>query len=318
MQRRKQFAARAAIAAVAFAASPIALAPAHAAPADTCLKAPKGLAPQGSHWYYRLERPSQRKCWYLAEKGLKVAARPAVQAAPPQAEPDDADDATPAPAAPTPVAAKPVAAPVAAAPTAPSANVAPQPVAEAPAPKITTLVTRNVSNADQPMPPATQAAQPAPAQSAQPAPMQTTQPVAAPSSPPMIAAAVPAAAPVQAPADQQAPRAISETPPVAPALTETASAAPEQTSTLQVVLGAIALLGFLASAALFIMALRRRRNDVLNMRREADILPYEHSPEMAADDDAAFQPLRALDPIRRHDDVDEAMRRVMRRRRAAA
>jgi hypothetical protein len=95
--------------------------------------------------------------------------------------------------------------------------------------------------------------------------------------------------------------------------------------TLQLLLGAVALLGLLASIGFFIMAALRRRNDVLNLRRETDALPFEHSPDMAADEGPAFQPLRALDPIRQrdldplrqHDDVDEALRRMMRRRRVA-
>ena len=35
------------------------------AKANECLSGPKGLAPAGKHWFYRLERPSGRKCWYL-------------------------------------------------------------------------------------------------------------------------------------------------------------------------------------------------------------------------------------------------------------
>ena len=57
--------------AVAFFAAALSLpllAPSGAHAADTCLTAPKGPAPQGSHWYYRVERPSQRKCWRLVEK----------------------------------------------------------------------------------------------------------------------------------------------------------------------------------------------------------------------------------------------------------
>src|SRR5438477_5220704 len=42
--------------------------------AETCLTAPKGQAPAGSHWYYRLERPSMRKCWRLAAIGEEKAA----------------------------------------------------------------------------------------------------------------------------------------------------------------------------------------------------------------------------------------------------
>jgi len=35
--------------------------------AETCLAAPKGAAPQGSHWYYRLDRSAQRRCWRLVK-----------------------------------------------------------------------------------------------------------------------------------------------------------------------------------------------------------------------------------------------------------
>jgi len=33
--------------------------------ADDCIAAPNSSAPVGSHWYYRVDRVSQRKCWYL-------------------------------------------------------------------------------------------------------------------------------------------------------------------------------------------------------------------------------------------------------------
>jgi hypothetical protein len=59
-----------------------------AAPAaETCATSPKGAAPAGSHWYYRTDRTSQRKCWYLASEDGKArrAAAPA-QPARPQAE----------------------------------------------------------------------------------------------------------------------------------------------------------------------------------------------------------------------------------------
>ena len=43
--------------------------PANTARADDCLTAPNSSAPQGRHWYYRLDRTSQRKCWYLRAPG---------------------------------------------------------------------------------------------------------------------------------------------------------------------------------------------------------------------------------------------------------
>ena len=46
--------------------------PAHAA--DECLDAPNSSAPTGSHWYYRLERSTQRKCWYVGPEDRQVHA----------------------------------------------------------------------------------------------------------------------------------------------------------------------------------------------------------------------------------------------------
>jgi len=40
--------------------------------ADDCITGPKGQAPQGSHWYYNLNRVTHRRCWYLGAEGLKV------------------------------------------------------------------------------------------------------------------------------------------------------------------------------------------------------------------------------------------------------
>lgn len=33
--------------------------------AADCLTAPNSAAPENSHWYYRTDRATQRKCWYL-------------------------------------------------------------------------------------------------------------------------------------------------------------------------------------------------------------------------------------------------------------
>lgn len=38
---------------------------ARASPIEDCLNAPKSPAPQGRHWYYRIDRAKLRKCWYL-------------------------------------------------------------------------------------------------------------------------------------------------------------------------------------------------------------------------------------------------------------
>src|ERR1700674_2455233 len=49
--------------------------PAYAA--DDCLVAPNSAPPQGSHWYYRLDRPTQRKCWYVGPEGREIHPAPA-------------------------------------------------------------------------------------------------------------------------------------------------------------------------------------------------------------------------------------------------
>ncbi len=41
--------------------------------ADDCLSKPKGLAPEGSHWYYRIDRTSKRHCWYLGDQREKLS-----------------------------------------------------------------------------------------------------------------------------------------------------------------------------------------------------------------------------------------------------
>jgi hypothetical protein len=50
--------------------------------ADDCLSGPKGETPQGSHWYYRIDRATKRHCWYLGDKREKLS-----QAAPPVSSP---------------------------------------------------------------------------------------------------------------------------------------------------------------------------------------------------------------------------------------
>lgn len=302
------------IAAATVGVSAIAFAPAgHAAPAETCLKAPHGAAPHGQHWYYRLERPSQRKCWYLAEKGRKIAQRARSTA---QDEPVEEQETPAAPMAHVPAARAETSSTANLASA--HASVSPVPAPE-PAPVITTLVTRNVSNPseiaqsavrpDSPQPSWTPNSAPSTAAAAETAPAETV--------------STPAA---RMPSDEQAPAALAEQPPTAAATRELASASSETMPTLQLLLGAIALLGFVASGVFLVMALLRRRSDVLSVRRETNALPYEPAPEMAAEEEGPrFEPLRALDPIRQrdldpmrqHDDVEEILQRLARRRRAA-
>jgi hypothetical protein len=41
--------------------------------ADSCAAKPGATAPQGEHWYYRLDRTAHRVCWYLGPEGARVA-----------------------------------------------------------------------------------------------------------------------------------------------------------------------------------------------------------------------------------------------------
>src|SRR5262244_2274336 len=47
---------------------------------DECLAAPNATAPEGRHWYYRANRTTGNRCWYLAATGKKV--RPAAAPVP--------------------------------------------------------------------------------------------------------------------------------------------------------------------------------------------------------------------------------------------
>jgi len=41
--------------------------------ADDCLSRPKGQAPEGSHWFYHIDRASKRHCWYLGDEREKLS-----------------------------------------------------------------------------------------------------------------------------------------------------------------------------------------------------------------------------------------------------
>jgi hypothetical protein len=67
---------------------------------DECLAAPNAPAPAGSHWYYRLERSTERKCWYVREQRQETRAappklRPAAVAPAPQTTQTAVDQSTP-------------------------------------------------------------------------------------------------------------------------------------------------------------------------------------------------------------------------------
>jgi hypothetical protein len=53
--------------------------PTHAA--DECLAAPNSSAPPGSHWYYHVDRSTQRKCWYVRQEDQQDQAGSKIQQA---------------------------------------------------------------------------------------------------------------------------------------------------------------------------------------------------------------------------------------------
>jgi hypothetical protein len=55
--------------------------------ADNCLSGPKGAAPKGSHWYYRIDHATKRNCWYVrAERSPAASAGSSAAQAAPQPE----------------------------------------------------------------------------------------------------------------------------------------------------------------------------------------------------------------------------------------
>jgi hypothetical protein len=84
-QTRRPMASLALLAVLAFGAG----IPTNAARADDCLTAPDSPAPEGSHWYYHVDRATQRKCWHV-----RVADQPAEQTTAPAAS--DASAVVPA------------------------------------------------------------------------------------------------------------------------------------------------------------------------------------------------------------------------------
>ena len=68
--------------------------------AEQCKASPGGAAPRGMHWYYRINRATNKHCWYLGPGGAHVKSHTATAAVadPPgarKANPVDADNAAP-------------------------------------------------------------------------------------------------------------------------------------------------------------------------------------------------------------------------------
>jgi hypothetical protein len=70
------------------------------ATAEQCKASPGGAAPRGMHWYYRVNRATNKHCWYLGPGGAHVKSHTATAAvadalAARKANPVDADNAAP-------------------------------------------------------------------------------------------------------------------------------------------------------------------------------------------------------------------------------
>jgi hypothetical protein len=65
-----------------------------AATAEECLSGPKQHTPPGAHWYFRIDHPTKRHCWYLGEEHGNVSQTVPPNSSQPSApEPQTAEDA---------------------------------------------------------------------------------------------------------------------------------------------------------------------------------------------------------------------------------
>jgi hypothetical protein len=211
-------------------------APATANAAGDCLASPKGIAPQGQHWHYRLERGTKRQCWYLRAEGKDGAKTEQIAQAAPEAA--TAETAAPQPHSVQDAHAEYLAPKSAAAPAPP--NVPAQAAATAPV---------------------QQSASPAASDTAQ-------QPAIAarwPDATMAAAAPAPQAAPAQvAPDARPTVRAAASPAPVTPAAVGDKPASPLQ-MLLLVIGGALALAGLIASV-IYRFAGSRMRQEALDRR----------------------------------------------------
>lgn len=81
----------------------IILSTAAARAADDCIAAPNSQPPQGQHWWYRTDRVTQRKCWFLGPRdvtALKAALQARADASPRRPAAESAGPASSSPSAP--------------------------------------------------------------------------------------------------------------------------------------------------------------------------------------------------------------------------
>lgn len=242
--------------------------------APDCLASPKDAAPQGQHWFYRLDRTTKRKCWYLRAAGEKESARIA-QAPSAVSDPSTAD----APA--------------------PQQNPAQDARAEFPTPRGTAAA----KTANVPM----QAAAAAPVQQSadQAADGNAQQPAGAAPWPDVSTASAPPASPpaptVAAAAAQPSAKASKSSSPAALAAADN-STTEKPTGSLQMLLlvigGALALAGILASLIYRFAGARARLrsadrhahwDDWQAQNKDGSRAPWRDSPPAAA------QPPRPID-----------------------
>jgi hypothetical protein len=85
---------------------------------NNCLTAPSAAAPNGQHWYYSIDKATQRKCWYL--RPLRDESAAPLHAAP--SDPSPAGATQPLGSAATPQATNSVSSPQRAVPNSNSAS----------------------------------------------------------------------------------------------------------------------------------------------------------------------------------------------------
>jgi hypothetical protein len=265
--------------------------------AEECLSAPNARAPQGSHWYFRTDRASHQKCWYVRSQGQTAQ----------QLTPQD----------------KPVAAPVSgvattlASPDAQGAARDPQPASVATTGDSTQKAAQGVSSQQRSPQPAAPFA--ATASWPNPAPLATG-----------VAREEPVATPEAAPADatqqqQLADAQITQVTPDDGQNAETSLAADDRSGSVLVALTAsplgiflvvamaLTMAGILSRAVMKIAAVRRHRVYVYDGDQDwLESIPPEQTPSIAA------RPVdigaRAERVDRSENELESALRRFMRER----
>src|SRR5262249_39419383 len=273
---------------------------------DTCLPAPTGKTPPGSHWHYRTDPVKQTKCWYLRSQG-DAAAQPAATG-------DGADAAGTAasPASPAPKPAKPHQAAKPPGGAKPPAAGAPAPAGQLPPAQAASPMQAAPTNAA----PAAQGAPPWP----DPQPPAPTGNVAWPSPPAAAPSAATNAAPDTGGTNAAAEPAGQDTGSINPTGTSEAPAPavspppPAQTtdvsgSTILVLAAAMAIVGVLMRWLLGKLFARRRK--IAAERREPLWVTDEYVMPDALTPGTRRPPGR-VDPEPLDDEVKQALRKLLR------